>query len=180
MNEKMGNPSSASHPSNLITGQLVFDRSYTGTCFTLPIKPYIDNKQSLKDNSSIYSINMLLNDNSHKEVHSTQNPSSSACVCTIKRVNSRSTYSTKQKFVLKNWYNTHIDYPYPTQNEKDELMKMTGMNIQQINTWFTNVRKRSKQKPSVMINPAPITSHYFGQTSDVLAFSDNERRATNK
>jgi Homeobox KN domain len=46
--------------------------------------------------------------------------------------------------VLKRWLLSpeHYDYPYPDEDEKAKLMEFTGINAKQLNTWFTNARKR--------------------------------------
>lgn len=43
---------------------------------------------------------------------------------------------------LKAWFNTNRDFPYPSQDEKDDLMAKTGLNLQQLNDWFINARRR--------------------------------------
>src|SRR5690606_37741389 len=40
--------------------------------------------------------------------------------------------------ILSNWYNQHIDYPYPTQEEKLLLAQQCGISVQQVTTWFNN------------------------------------------
>ena len=45
---------------------------------------------------------------------------------------------------LKNWMLSpdHIDHPYPTEEEKAELMRHCGIDIKQLTNWFVNNRKR--------------------------------------
>eukprot|EP00986_Skeletonema_menzelii_P003151 scaffold932_cov139-Skeletonema_menzelii.AAC.10 len=45
---------------------------------------------------------------------------------------------------LKNWMlsPTHIEHPYPTEDEKVKIMKTTGIEIKQLTNWFVNNRKR--------------------------------------
>jgi hypothetical protein len=45
---------------------------------------------------------------------------------------------------LKNWMlsPTHIEHPYPTEEEKVKIMKTTGIEIKQLTNWFVNNRKR--------------------------------------
>ena len=45
---------------------------------------------------------------------------------------------------LKEWMMSpeHIQYPYPTEAEKKRLCDKTGIDIYQLNNWFTNNRKR--------------------------------------
>lgn len=46
--------------------------------------------------------------------------------------------------VLKKWYTSHADYPYPTEIEKDTLRKHSRLDARQLNMWFINARRRSK------------------------------------
>ncbi|CAN4108906.1 unnamed protein product [Withania somnifera] len=43
---------------------------------------------------------------------------------------------------LLNWWNIHYRWPYPTEEEKNRLSEMTGLDQKQINNWFINQRKR--------------------------------------
>ncbi|KAA8536740.1 hypothetical protein F0562_029218 [Nyssa sinensis] len=48
---------------------------------------------------------------------------------------------------LLDWWNTHYRWPYPTEEEKNKLSEVTGLDQKQINNWFINQRKRH-WKPS--------------------------------
>ncbi|XP_061372749.1 homeobox protein knotted-1-like 6 [Gastrolobium bilobum] len=48
---------------------------------------------------------------------------------------------------LFQWWNVHYKWPYPTEADKIELAKLTGLDQKQINNWFINQRKRH-WKPS--------------------------------
>nr|BAA76750.1 KN1-type homeobox protein [Nicotiana tabacum] len=43
---------------------------------------------------------------------------------------------------LLEWWNTHYRWPYPTEEEKNRLSEITGLDPKQINNWFINQRKR--------------------------------------
>ncbi|KAF6160411.1 hypothetical protein GIB67_019180 [Kingdonia uniflora] len=45
--------------------------------------------------------------------------------------------------VLKNWWQSHSKWPYPTEEDKTQLVKDTGLQLKQINNWFINQRKRN-------------------------------------
>ncbi|KAE9597011.1 hypothetical protein Lal_00007942 [Lupinus albus] len=51
------------------------------------------------------------------------------------------------KQTLLQWWNLHYKWPYPTEADKIELGKTTGLDPKQINNWFINQRKRH-WKPS--------------------------------
>ncbi|KAM3219270.1 homeobox protein knotted-1-like 1 [Capsicum chacoense] len=46
------------------------------------------------------------------------------------------------RIALMDWWNTHNRWPYPTEEEKNRLSEMTGLDQKQINNWFINQRKR--------------------------------------
>ncbi|XP_010048923.2 homeobox protein knotted-1-like 3 isoform X2 [Eucalyptus grandis] len=45
--------------------------------------------------------------------------------------------------VLKQWWQTHSKWPYPTEEDKARLVQETGLQLKQINNWFINQRKRN-------------------------------------
>ena len=46
--------------------------------------------------------------------------------------------------ILKNWYSTHSRHPYPSDDEKESLQRLTGLSKLQISNWLANYRRRSK------------------------------------
>ncbi|KAF5624299.1 homeobox 4 [Fusarium sp. NRRL 25303] len=50
--------------------------------------------------------------------------------------------------VLKDWFSSHSDHPYPDEEERETLQRQTGLNKTQISNWLTNARRRRKvQRP---------------------------------
>ncbi|KAF5818931.1 putative transcription factor Homeodomain-TALE-KNOX family [Helianthus annuus] len=45
--------------------------------------------------------------------------------------------------VLKDWWQQHSKWPYPTEDDKAKLVEETGLQLKQINNWFINQRKRN-------------------------------------
>lgn len=43
---------------------------------------------------------------------------------------------------LKQWFFDHIAHPYPTEQEKQDLCKITGLGMTQLSNWFINARRR--------------------------------------
>ena len=43
---------------------------------------------------------------------------------------------------LKQWFYEHVAHPYPTEQEKQELCKLTGLGMTQLSNWFINARRR--------------------------------------
>ncbi|KAL4938595.1 hypothetical protein BDV06DRAFT_231647 [Aspergillus oleicola] len=48
--------------------------------------------------------------------------------------------------VLRTWLNRHRHYPYPTQEEREQLHRETGLSNAQISNWFSNTRRRKLAK----------------------------------
>ena len=64
------------------------------------------------------------------------------------RVNRRRNHSQGQLGVLRRWFDAHAHDPYPTPVEKTTLAKQCGMEVRQIEHWFTNRRKRHWKPPN--------------------------------
>lgn len=45
---------------------------------------------------------------------------------------------------LKTWLLNHLQDPYPSALEKQQLAKMSSLSTRQVKTWFANARRRSK------------------------------------
>ena len=45
--------------------------------------------------------------------------------------------------VMTAWFTSHLDHPYPTQDEKNTMMQAAGITLKQLNHWFNNRRSRS-------------------------------------
>jgi hypothetical protein len=48
--------------------------------------------------------------------------------------------------ILKDWMDTHADHPYPSEQEKENLMALTGLKATQITNWMANTRRRRKTR----------------------------------
>ena len=53
----------------------------------------------------------------------------------------RSNFPKERKEILIKWLNEHLDNPYPTLSEKEELMRLTGLSMNQIKVWFIDNRR---------------------------------------
>ncbi|KAH8201312.1 hypothetical protein TruAng_004556 [Truncatella angustata] len=62
-------------------------------------------------------------------------------------------FSRESVRILKNWVSTHSRHPYPTEEEKESLQKITGLNKTQITNWLANARRRGKIQPTRSISP---------------------------
>lgn len=66
---------------------------------------------------------------------------------------------------LKAWILSpeHINHPYPTEKEKEQIMNDTGIEMKQLTNWFVNNRKRfwkprveAQMQNQVKTSPAPV------------------------
>ncbi|KAI5868379.1 hypothetical protein GGS23DRAFT_26578 [Durotheca rogersii] len=62
-------------------------------------------------------------------------------------------FSRESVKVLKNWLSTHSRHPYPTEEEKEGLQKVTGLSKVQITNWLANARRRGKVQPTRATSP---------------------------
>ncbi|KAF7638094.1 PBC domain-containing protein [Meloidogyne graminicola] len=46
--------------------------------------------------------------------------------------------------ILNNYYQEHISNPYPSDDDKTELAKKTGITVSQVSNWFGNKRIRDR------------------------------------
>ncbi|GAQ82499.1 Homeobox protein [Klebsormidium nitens] len=60
--------------------------------------------------------------------------------------------------VMRGWWAKHQDSPYPAENEKQRLAKRAGLELQQVNNWFINERKRHWTKAERRAEPRPAAS----------------------
>ncbi|CAO2655864.1 Nn.00g046670.m01.CDS01 [Neocucurbitaria sp. VM-36] len=56
--------------------------------------------------------------------------------------------------ILKDWMLVHIEHPYPTDEEKEELKQQTGLSVGQISNWMANTRRRQKTRPKRSASPS--------------------------
>ncbi|KAI3318700.1 hypothetical protein HD806DRAFT_309719 [Xylariaceae sp. AK1471] len=62
-------------------------------------------------------------------------------------------FSRESVKILKNWVVTHSHHPYPTDEERESLQKITGLNKTQITNWLANARRRGKIQPTRATSP---------------------------
>jgi hypothetical protein len=63
-------------------------------------------------------------------------------------------FSRESVRVLKNWLSTHSRHPYPTEEEKESLQRITGLSKTQIANWLANARRRGKIQPTRSTSPS--------------------------
>ncbi|KAK4135460.1 hypothetical protein BT67DRAFT_277481 [Trichocladium antarcticum] len=55
---------------------------------------------------------------------------------------------------LRVWFQAHLSHPYPSEDEKQEMMRQTGLQMNQISNWFINARRR--QLPELLARAASL------------------------
>ncbi|KPM36262.1 hypothetical protein AK830_g10330 [Neonectria ditissima] len=75
---------------------------------------------------------------------------------------------------LRAWFVAHLQHPYPTEDEKQELMRQTGLQMNQISNWFINARRR--QLPTMISNARAESDAMTGARSgDIKVLATTER-----
>lgn len=62
----------------------------------------------------------------------------------------------KSKKILEEWFTNNIQYPYPSDKTKNELAKLSKLNVKQITNWFVERRRKLKRKESMVSNRLSI------------------------
>lgn len=79
-------------------------------------------------------------------------PSQSLSIAALsgKRTNTRSVRKTR---VLRNWYLSNLDHPYPSEEEKVDLAQQSGLSRSQVINWFANTRRRHRLSSTYSASP---------------------------
>jgi len=75
----------------------------------------------------------------------------SAAALAGKRTNTRSVRKTR---VLRNWYLSNLDHPYPSEEEKVDLAQQSGLSRSQVVNWFANTRRRHRLSSTYSASPS--------------------------
>lgn len=75
--------------------------------------------------------------------------------------------------LLRNWLSLHHLHPYPTEDEKDELQRKTGLTKVQITNWLANARRRGQVKPPRAASPGLRPSKPLNVTQKPLPALEN-------
>lgn len=80
-------------------------------------------------------------------------------------------FSRQAVKILKDWFAEHSHLPYPSERQKDELKKQTGLKRSQISNWLANARRRGR------VRPVRSTSPFVGRSTAVDIPSRVERQS---
>ncbi|KAH7041073.1 uncharacterized protein B0I36DRAFT_379896 [Microdochium trichocladiopsis] len=76
---------------------------------------------------------------------------------------------------LRAWFVGHLQHPYPTEDEKQDLMRQTGLQMNQISNWFINARRR--QLPTMINNARAESDATSSRENDDRILPSTERDA---
>lgn len=62
----------------------------------------------------------------------------------VKKKRTRKNFAPEINTILNEWFEAHKVTPYPTEDEKQELMAKTGISQKQLKDWFGNRRRRRR------------------------------------
>ncbi|KAI0887467.1 uncharacterized protein GGS22DRAFT_109784 [Annulohypoxylon maeteangense] len=74
---------------------------------------------------------------------------------------------------LRAWFVAHLQHPYPSEEEKHDLMRQTGLQLNQISNWFINARRR--QLPTMINNARAESDAMTVRNSDGKLLPSTER-----
>ncbi|KHJ98815.1 homeobox domain protein [Oesophagostomum dentatum] len=57
----------------------------------------------------------------------------------------RRNFSKEATCILQKYYDSHLEHPYPTEEEKIALAEKCHISVQQVSNWFGNRRIRTKK-----------------------------------
>lgn len=63
-------------------------------------------------------------------------------------------FSKESLRVLRGWLSTHASHPYPTDDQKENLRRQTGLSKTQIVNWLANARRRGKVRAPRSTSPS--------------------------
>lgn len=63
-------------------------------------------------------------------------------------------FSRQAVKILKDWFAEHSHLPYPSERQKEELKKQTGLKQSQISNWLANARRRGRVRPTSATSPS--------------------------
>ncbi|KAJ0159269.1 Homeobox protein PKNOX1 [Colletotrichum tanaceti] len=74
---------------------------------------------------------------------------------------------------LRAWFVAHLHHPYPTEDEKQDLMRQTGLQMNQISNWFINARRR--QLPTMISNARAESDAMSSRSGESKILPSTER-----
>ncbi|KAJ3056181.1 hypothetical protein HK097_007787 [Rhizophlyctis rosea] len=73
--------------------------------------------------------------------------------------------------ILEKWFYDHLEYPYPTEREKEQLLEAAQMNKRQLENWFINAR-RPERRQKYKVPSFTIPKRRKGSIEDTRPIKD--------
>ena len=80
--------------------------------------------------------------------------------------------------IMNDWFEDHLSNPYPHMVEKENLAKLGGISVKQVNAWFSNRRNRSQNTKPKRIKRELETE--LNNIVDELINNPNKEQVINK
>ena len=80
--------------------------------------------------------------------------------------------------IMNEWFDDHINNPYPTIEEKEKIAKKGGITVKQVTAWFSNRRNRSQNTKPKRIRRA--IEQEMNSMIDQLAYNSNKNEIIQK
>lgn len=64
-------------------------------------------------------------------------------------VRSRPVLCRRSLKVLEQWYQSHLEHPYPTAQQVEQLAEVSNLTVEQVKKWFGNKRSRARNTRSL-------------------------------
>ncbi|CAF0723577.1 unnamed protein product [Brachionus calyciflorus] len=74
--------------------------------------------------------------------------------------------------IMNDWFEDHINNPYPTLDEKEKMAKQSGITVKQVTAWFSNRRNRSQNTKPKRIKRA--IEQEMNEIANELAYNPNK------
>lgn len=131
-------------------GMMILDRIHAKSCFSV-MPSCVRTINTIKIQPAKRNINKSMNSHYNDRIEQKDSIQKASIEeeCQQNNKRTRVKITREQKIILDSWLRSHHFFPYPTQDEKKWLSQRTGLNIANINTWFTNKRRRERS-PSLM------------------------------
>ncbi|CAF0788310.1 unnamed protein product [Brachionus calyciflorus] len=148
-----------------------------------------DNTNSDIEGSLNFSLNNLDLQNYNYSLNSSPlNPNLEKNYQTPNVVNDKSTKATRQPRkqllpdlavdIMNDWFEDHINNPYPTLDEKEKMAKQAGITVKQVTAWFSNRRNRSQNTKPKRIKR--VIEHEINQIFNELSYNSNSGQILEK
>ena len=72
-------------------------------------------------------------------------------------------FSKEARSILRTWYHEHRENPYPTSEEKDGLVNLSGLKRSQISLWLANTRRKNRARANQKQAGTSTKQRSFGE-----------------